>query len=196
MKTAIISGSVREGRESHKAALYLAQKLNDQGIETDLVDLPEEALPIFGDPYIESQKVDQKAEALGKRLQEADAMILVSPEYHGSLSGVLKNALDYFWAEFQDKPIGVTAVSAGKMGGINASVQIQHIILSLGAYPMPLKWQVSDVENVFDKSGRIQDVPTERAAKKFIKSFLWFSEALINHKDFEQNTLAGTGGFG
>jgi NAD(P)H-dependent FMN reductase len=64
-----------------------------------------------------------------EKLDQADASVFLSPEYHGSYSGALKNAVDYFSTEFRRKPIGVVAVGAGRMGGINASTEMQQLVL-------------------------------------------------------------------
>ncbi len=145
MKVAILLGSLRIGRQSHKIARYLKTRLHEKDVIADLIDLAENPLPIM---KIHPQHPPE-AQQISVRLQEADALLFVTPEYHGSFSGVLKNAIDYFWEEFQKKPIGVVTVSAGKMGGINASTQLQHVILSLGAFALPTKLLVPEIQTVF-----------------------------------------------
>lgn len=181
MKVAIITGSVRNQRKSHRAAYYITNKLSEGGVETDLIDLAETSLPILG---MQDEVSDFKAnvEHVGSRLDAADALIFVTPEYHGSISGVLKNALDHFWEEFKKKPIGVVAASAGKMAGINASTQLQHVILSLGAYPVPLKLLIPEIHNAFDGSFKPQNEQVVKSANKFLKEFLWFARALYEKK--------------
>ena len=115
-------------------------------------------------------------------MDSADAIILVSPEYSGSYSGVLKNALDYLLKEFHRKPIGTVAVAGGKFGGLNASHQLQSLILHLGAFPMPLKLLVPFVQNVFDAEDTLTDETLTKSFDNFIKEFIWFSEAISLHK--------------
>lgn len=119
---------------------------------------------------------------LSEQLQQADALLLVTPEYHGSFSGVLKNALDYFWAEFTKKPTGVVAISAGKLGGINAATQLQHVVLSLGAFALPTKWLVPEVQLAFDDAFQRLQAQVERTATAFLDDFLWFAQALQRAK--------------
>ena len=185
MNVIIVLGSVRKGRQSDKIASYLKSKLEEKNISTDLLDLSEDPLPILEDKSGQSLQIEERIGQVSKRLHRADAMIFVSPEYHGSFSGVLKNALDYFWAEFKKKPIGVVTVSAGKLGGINASTQLQHVILSLGAYPLPIKLLVAEVQQAFDESLLPLGTSLARSAEAFVSEFIWFSEAITTKKKEE-----------
>ena len=186
MKIAILLGSVRMGRQTHKAAYYLKKKLENRNIETDLIDLAEEPLPVLKERVGHHPDPPENAVEISKRLHEGDALLLVTPEYHGSISGALKNAIDYYWNEFQKKPIGVVAASAGGFGGINASTHLQQIILSVGAYPMPLKLLIPQVHDAFDESYEPQNENIEQSAENFLDEFLWFADALHQKKIAEQ----------
>lgn len=183
MKVTILLGSVRSGRQSHKAAYYVERALEERGIETDLIDLAKFPLPILGVSDENDPKTKKNIEEISGRLKAAHALIFVTPEYHGSLSGVLKNAIDHFWEEFRKKPVGVVAASAGRMAGINASTQLQHVILSLGAFPVPLKLLVPEIHNAFDEEFLPQNEKIVTSAKNFLDEFLWFADALVQKKN-------------
>jgi azobenzene reductase len=183
MKVAIILGSVRIGRQSHKIADYLEKILAKRGIEADLIDLAKNSLPIFGERSVNLPEFSENIQQVSLRLEQSDALLFITPEYHGSFSGVLKNALDHFWLEFQKKPIGVITVSAGKMGGINASTQLQHVILSLGAYPLPLKLLIPEVHHVFDGSFQPFSENIVKSTTKFLDEYLWFADAIYQKKN-------------
>jgi azobenzene reductase len=185
MKVAILTGSVRPGRESHKAAYYLKNKLSERNVETDLIDIIDYPLPVMGHHNDGNADIPELVRDLSDRLHAADAIIFVTPEYHGSISGALKNTLDYFWSEFSKKPIGVAAASAGKFGGINASNQLQHVILSLGAYPVPRKLLVPEVQTAFDNSYTPQNDQLIRSTETFLDEFLWFAESVYQRKERE-----------
>lgn len=182
MKITIVIGSARLGRQSHKVAYYLEKILKERDIQTELIDLGKESLPIMDEQVEEGSELADKIQAISRRLEEADALILVTPEYHGSFSGVLKNALDYFWAEFKKKPIGVVTASAGKMGGINASTQLQHVILSLGGFPLPLKLLIPEVQDAFNESFEPVRAGIDGRAHKFLDEFFWFADAVYRQK--------------
>ena len=180
MKIVVISGSVRIGRETHQVAEYLTAKLQENtSVEVHLVDLMNYPLPIMAETYGNLQQMPKGLKELQVLLQTADAMVWVSPEYHGTCTGALKNMLDYFWGEFHRKPIGVAAAATGRMGGINASTSMQQLVLSIGGYAMPLKLIVPFVDKAFDGKGVPIDGDVENGFVNFAEEFLWFAEAIV-----------------
>jgi NAD(P)H-dependent FMN reductase len=182
MKYAIILGSIRIGRQSHKIAYYLEKKIKQQGIDVLMIDLAEHPLPMMEDDNGKVHNPAGDISIIGAQLKEADAMILVSPEYHGSFSGVLKNALDFYWAEFKKKPIGVVTTGSGKMGGINASTQMQHVVLSLGAYPLPTKLLIPEIQHAFNDQFEPLRDDIIRNSDRFLNEFSWFANAIVKAK--------------
>ncbi len=182
MKVVILLGSVRTGRQSHKIAYFLKKKLLTRGFETDLIDLSKDELPIFGTDETDERKLTQTIQHISQQLRQGDALLFVTPEYHGSFSGVLKNALDYFWAEFQKKAIGVVAVSSGKFGGINAANQLQQVILSLGGIALPAKLLVPEIHASFDDDSEPLHDHVVTRTEKFLDEFLWFADAIYRKK--------------
>lgn len=183
MKIAIISGSVREGRQTPKVTQALTKHLQAQpDITVELIDLAEYALPMMTERLNKLQNPKKELTTFARQVGEADAILFVTPEYHGSYSGVLKNAVDFLWKEFQRKPIGSVTVASGRMGGINASTELQLLILSLGAFPMPLKLLVPFVQNAFDPEGELIDDNLTKNLASFVSEFIWFAEAIVLHK--------------
>jgi len=179
MKISILIGSIRDDRQSHRLAFYLEKVLTEKGTSVDVIDLSQTPLPLFGNKENENNNI----QIIGKRLKNSDAILFVTPEYHGSFSGVLKNALEFYGAEFYKKPIGVATASAGKMSGINASVQLQHVILSMGAFPLPVKLLIPEIKDAFDDTYTPLRENISVSAEKFIKEFLWFAEAIAQKKN-------------
>lgn len=183
MNILILSGSVRNGRRSHDVALELQKRFIGSGMpQTVLLDLAAYRLPVFEEAYTEGREMPEGLPEIQQQLDRADAMIFLSPEYHGSYSGALKNALDYFWKEFFRKPIGVVAVASGRFGGINASSEMQQLVLSLGAFPMPYKLLVPMVQHAFAENGDIRDEFLSKSLDKFVAEFCWFAEAICDKK--------------
>ncbi len=183
MKITVILGSVREGRQSHKVAIELANKFATQNeIAVELIDLADLNLPMMTERISKMANPPENITQFSQSVENADAIVFVSPEYNGSYTGVLKNAIDYLFKEFQRKPIGVVAVAAGKFGGINASHLMQTLVLSLGAFPMPMKLLVPFVQNAFDTEGNLIDETLTKSFDSFVKEFIWFAEAITLHK--------------
>ncbi len=183
MKVVILVGTVRAGRQSQKAALYLQKEFIKRNIETKLIDLLEYSLPIMEERLTRNANPPEAAKKIGEQLKNADAIVLITPEYHGSFSGALKNALDYFGPEFARKSVGVVTASGGKLGGINASVQLQHVVLSMGAYPLPQKLIVPEIQNAFDEEMNPTTELLRKQSDKFIEEFIWFSHAINSAKN-------------
>ncbi len=182
MKVAIILGSIRIGRQTHKIAYYAEQKLKERGVETVMIDLADHPLPFMDERATRPEIETEEIAAMGTQLREADAILLVTPEYHGSFTGVLKNALDYYWSEFARKPMGVIATGSGRMGGINASTQLQHVILSLGAYALPFKLLIPEVQHAFDEHMQPLREDVVKNTRRFLDEFMWFANAIVQYR--------------
>ncbi len=183
MKIALLLGSVREDRKSDRVAYHLLRLLEGHpGIDATLLDLVEYPAPILITRWKKDQTPHPALPALSQHLMEANGLIFISPEYHGSYTGVLKNAIDHFWEEFKRKPIGVVATGSGRFGGINGSTEMQQLVLSLGAFPMPKKLIVPFIQEAYDLNGIPQDARTDQEARSFVEDFLWFATALHTAK--------------
>ncbi len=183
MNILIISGSVRTGRKSHDVAVELQKRFISSGqLGTHILDLAVYNLPVLEEKYETGGDMPPGLAEIKQMLDAADAMVFLSPEYHGSYSGAFKNALDYFWKEFERKPIGVVAVASGRFGGINASTEMQQLVLSLGAFPMPYKLLIPTVQNAFDEKGQIAHDFLSANFEKFVSEFTWFAEAITDKK--------------
>lgn len=183
MNIAIILGSVREGRRTEQVCLYLQEELNREvGVEAHLMDLASYELPILTDRWAEQDPPPRDLATFSAQLKAADGIILASPEYHGSYTGVLKNALDHFWKEFKRKPMGVVATGSGQYGGINASLHMQQLILHLGGYPLPYKLLVPHVNRAFDEEGIPLTEGLIKTTRNFIQEFMWFVGAIAKAK--------------
>lgn len=179
----IILGSVRMGRESHKATNELKKRFVAAGFtNTEVLDLAKYNLPIAEERYGKTATAINGIDNAQAILAKADAFIFVSPEYHGSFSGVLKNFLDYFGDEFKRKPIGVVSVSTGRFGGINASTEMQLLVLALGAFPMPLKLLIPSIHLTISEAGHVKEDFLNTNFDKFIQEFIWFATAIVSHK--------------
>lgn len=93
-------------------------------------------------------------------------MILATPNYHGTLSGVLKNALDLMsMQEFEGKVVGLVAVSGGRMGGANTLNTVCAIGRTLHAWVIPWEAWVYDASSAFAADGSLGDAAIEERLK-------------------------------
>ncbi|MGF9697533.1 NADPH-dependent FMN reductase [Paenibacillus sp. MABNR03] len=129
MKIIILAGSNRKNATSTRLGEYAVEVIRSQRHEASLFDLYQTPVPFYAPD--EKQADDDNLAELNSRMLEADAIILSTPEYHGSISGVLKNALDHLsQAHFSGKPV-LSISSAGGAVGVSSLLQLQAIVRNL-----------------------------------------------------------------
>ncbi len=187
MNIAILSASTRMGRQTHKVALGLQKYLQPfDHLQSVLVDLMEYKIPLFEETLTRHPDPSDALRELGAILARADAMLFVTPEYNGSYSPALKNAVDHFnKTEFARKAIGIVTVTNGAMGGIRAGLALQHLIPALFAYVVPQMLLVPGVQTKFDDEGNLIDPAFEKNVANFTREFLWLAEAVYEKKKDE-----------
>jgi|HigsolmetaAR203D_1030402.scaffolds.fasta_scaffold00601_4 azobenzene reductase len=135
MKVVAIAGSNRSGSTSTRLAKYIVAAIRQQGVRADLYDLHQNPVPFYSpdDAYEDHDGLL----ALKRMTAAADGIVLASPEYHGGISGVLKNALDHLGKEhFSGKPV-LSATSSGGPVGISSLLQLQAIVRNLHGINSP-----------------------------------------------------------
>jgi chromate reductase len=155
MKILAIAGSLREG--SHNVRLLReARRLAPQGIEV----IPWDGLrwmPPY-DPGMDIDPAPVAVAALREAMAHADAVLISTPEYNGSTTGVLKNALD--WASrpwpgnaLRNKPVAVLAASEGSFGGVWAQADVKKVLGIIGARVLDEGLALPYAQDAFDQSG-------------------------------------------
>jgi len=109
-----VSGSLREGSNTLLLVNKTLEYAREAGAETRLLDLREYPLPLYEahHNYDEHEFVSQVI----KLVDDCDALVLGSPEYHGSMSGAMKNFMDFLYREFAGKVAGLVSATGGSQG--------------------------------------------------------------------------------
>ncbi|MCA9303943.1 MAG: NAD(P)H-dependent oxidoreductase [Phycisphaerales bacterium] len=172
IRVAVISGSLRKGSFNTLLARYVAKHM--EGVTIDEISLAELDLPMFSED-LEAESFPEAALELKRRMIAADAILIASPEYNGSISGALKNAID--WASrpregeaplacFKGKIGGLLAASPGAIGGLRGLRHVRQILTQLQMHMVPTEFALGTAHAAFDENGDIKD---ERSAS-FAKS--------------------------
>lgn len=131
MNIVVINGTPRKKGRTRIAATYIAQKY-----KAVLLDVSTMNLPLYNGDDEQYEREDVKT--LKKTIENADGILLMSPEYHSGMSGALKNMLDFLSSsEFSHKPVGLIAVSGGGKGGINALTNMRTVMRGVYANVIP-----------------------------------------------------------
>ena len=137
-----VGSSLREGASSTSALSIALDFAKNQGAETRLLDLKQTKLPLYVPTSNQSLSEIDKVQ---DDVNWSDALILSTPDYHGSMSGAMKNFLDYFWAEFAGKTFGYICASHEK--GLTAMDQMRTAVRQCYGWSLPYGISVSDSED-------------------------------------------------
>ncbi len=165
MKIVGLSGSLRKG-SYNSAALRAAEALAPEGAVIEIAEIGD--LPLYNDD-VRAAGYPGPVERLRRQIAEADAVLFVTPEYNYSVSGVLKNAID--WASrppnqpFDGKPVAIMGASGGLFGTARAQYHLRQMLIFLNAYPVNKpEVMIGQAGGKFDAEGRL----TDEATRKFV----------------------------
>lgn len=175
---AIISPSVRKGRNSHRVALYIRNFLREKNIATPvLIDLAVYNFPLFDERLKYQETPSEGMLDFASRIQSADGVIIITPEYNGGYPASLKNAVDLLYKEWQRKPVAFITVSNGDFGGTQSITALQFVLWKIGALSVPVSFRIPNVQDAFDENGTPADKDaTDQRTSAFIKELLRFVE--------------------
>jgi FMN reductase len=157
-----IGGTIRAGSSTEKALACSLRTAEAGGAETKLLGGQFLAtLPIF-DPRPGS--IAESQQALAEAVRGADGVIVASPGYHGSLSGVVKNALDTLEITrddpspyFQGKPVGIIITADGWQAAGTSLMAVRAIIHAMRGWPTPFGAALNATAGLFDEAGDCRD---------------------------------------
>jgi chromate reductase len=170
-----IAGSLREG-SYNRALLRAARDLAPEALEIRiferLVDIPlyNEDVRARGDP--------EPVVALKEAIQQADAILWVTPEYNFSIPGVLKNAID--WASrppdtspLNGKPVAIMGATSGTWGTVRSQMHLRQVCVFTNMLPVNKpQVLVARAESKFDANGRLTDETTRRFVRQLLEALV------------------------
>lgn len=176
-----ICGSLRDVSFTRLSLNKALEGASEFGVDTQLIDLRKFDLG-FCDGRSDSSTYPEDVHQLKQKVSEAQGIILGTPEYHASFSGVIKNALDFMsFNEFEGKMVGLIGVSGGMMGATNALNSLRNIGRQLHAWVIPQQVSIPSAHNAFDSSGKLTDKNLEERLLELGRNVAQFS-TLINSK--------------
>lgn len=164
----VVEGTVRDGRKSIYPARYVTERFQEKGHDAELFDMKDYEIPLFTNRRSMISDPHPDVEAFGQKVEAADSLVIVTPEYNHSIPGPLKNLLDYLYLEYEDKPFSYITVSAGGFGGVRALSHLHDITLDLNAHPGP-DLPISNVTDVFDDDSTLIDDAYEEKFEEFVE---------------------------
>jgi len=143
-----VVGSLNRTSSTRLIITHVARQLKETGAAVDVLDLLEEPLALFNP---DSSHTAESFPALQARVHAADAYVLGTPDYHGSISSAMKNFLDHFWREFAGKLFATIVASHEK--GLTVTDQLRTVARQCYAWSLPYGVSFADQADV--KDGKI-----------------------------------------
>lgn len=173
-----LAGSLRSG--SFNQALLraaVAECPKEAALEVESI----RGIPLY-DGDVEAQGIPDKVTELKNRVAQADALLLVTPEYNNSIPGTFKNAIDWMTRPpadvprvFRDKPVGVIGASPGAYGTVLSQTAWLQVLRTLRTRPyFGQLLYVGGAEKVFDASGGLVDDTVRRRLRAYLEGFVAF----------------------
>jgi chromate reductase len=176
MKFFIFAGSARKRSLNLKLAEVASQIAGAfPNVEAQLLSLRDFDLPLYNGDFEEARGVPEPARELGASIAESSAVILVSPEYNGSIPGPLKNALDWVSrldpSPFSGKPFLLLSASPGKAGGSRGLAHLRASLEGMGARVNPDSFSLPRAHRAFDPEDGLADPARIKKLTEILKGF-------------------------
>jgi chromate reductase, NAD(P)H dehydrogenase (quinone) len=169
MRILALAGSMRSGSFNRKLLNVALESLRGQA-EVDQLDLRGIRMQLYDGDLEASDGLPEAAREFKRRIAQATALLIVTPEYNHSIPGVLKNAID--WASrppdnpFKGKVVQLMGASPGAMGAVRGVIATRLVLNALFAIVLPTIVQVARADQAFDDAGRLKDAKTAAQVEK------------------------------
>lgn len=179
VRVAVIVGSIRQDRFCPTPSNWIAdQARSREDLAVDLVDLADYDLPVVLGGNDENAPQPESVSELGQRLAPADAFVVVTPIYNRSYPASLKNAIDWFYTEWQLKPVGFISYG-GITGGLQSIDALRSVFTEFHSVPLRDSITFANFWETFDHDGRPVDTErTSRLANGFLNQLVWWAQTL------------------
>ncbi len=176
MKSKILAfaGSTRTDSFNKKLVRVAAAGASEAGTDVTVIDLKDFQMPLYDEDLERQEGLPPNTQKLKDLMLAHQGFLISSPEYNSSVSGVLKNTID--WTSrprndepplvcFQDKIVGLMSASPGALGGLRGLVHVRAILENMGMIVLPSQVAVSKAHEAFDGQGNLNDKKQEQKIK-------------------------------
>jgi NAD(P)H-dependent FMN reductase len=166
-KILAFAGSTRTGSYNKLLVRLAAEGARTAGAEVTLIDLHDYAMPLFDEDLESGSGLPEAARKLKALFREHDGLLISSPEYNSSITGVLKNAIDWVsrtetedeppLVAFRGKTAAIMSASPGGLGGMRGLVHLRALLGNIGVLVLPDQVAISSAHTAFDAVGNLTD---------------------------------------
>lgn len=169
------AGSTRKDSYNKKLVRIAANAARSAGADVEFLDLKNFPLPLFDEDLEKESGIPENAQKLKKLFIAADGFLISSPEYNSSISGVLKNTIDWIsrpvpgeapLAGFMGKSAVLMSASPGALGGLRGLVAVRSILDNIGVLVLPDQIAVAKAFEAFNDDGSLKDAVQQASVEK------------------------------
>ena len=187
-KIVAFAGSLRAGSFNKKLLAVAIEGARAAGAEVTVVDLRDLALPLFDQDIEDASGLPAGAKEFKALLVASDGFLIASPEYNSSITGALKNAID--WASrsesddepslvaFHGKAAALCSASPGALGGLRGLVTVRSILGNIGVHVLPNQVCIPVAHEAFDESGKLKDARKAKSIAALAAGLVEFARKL------------------
>lgn len=184
IKIVLIDGAIRKESSTRKLVFETAARFDRERTNVTIIDQSVIKLPLYDDnPELQS---DAEVQHLLSSVASADVVVLSSPEYHGSMSGALKNVLDWcahVQGEFAGKVVGIIGGGAS-LANSGANIQMMMATRAMHGWLIPdILVSVTNIWDAFDSNGTILDAKLKTRLEQFTQKLTRYGELFRDHRD-------------
>ncbi|CDZ81778.1 FMN-dependent NADPH-azoreductase [Candidatus Rubidus massiliensis] len=175
-KILAFAGSLREGSYNKKLVKVAIKGAEAAGAKVTFIDLKDFPMPILNQDEEDSQGLPENAKKLKKIMLEHDGFLISSPEYNSSISGVLKNFIDWTSRQetkdepplscFVGKVAALLSASPGQLGGIRGLVHLRSILGNINVLLLPQQKCISQAHEAFNEDGTLKNNKQQKEVEK------------------------------
>ncbi|MEC7838670.1 MAG: NAD(P)H-dependent oxidoreductase [Chlamydiota bacterium] len=161
------SGSLQKKSKNRMLLDTAIKGAKNAGASVIVIDLQEFPLPIYNEDYEKENGLPENVKALKKLMKDSDGLLIASPEYNSSISGALKNMIDWvsrressdepMLDSFNGKVAAIMSASPGGLGGIRGLIHLRSILSCINVLVLPQQYALSSAHTAFDESGSMID---------------------------------------
>jgi len=171
IKVLAFAGSLRKG-SYNKALIRTALEVAPENVAIEIFGL--EGIPPFNQDFVTNPP--QRVVDFKEKIRNSDALLIATPEYNYSISGVLKNAIDYASRPKEDtplegKPVAIMSASTGRFGGARAQYHLRQIFVFLNMQPVNRpEVMLSDASHNVDADGKVTNEQTRQLIRQLLEA--------------------------
>ena len=173
-KILAFAGSTRTDSFNKKLVKIAAAGAKEAGADVTIVDLRDFQMPLYDEDLEKQEGLPSNTRKLKELMSSHSGFLIASPEYNSSISGVLKNTIDWTSRQsddespvscFKDKVAGLMSASPGGLGGLRGLVHVRAILENMGVLVIPEQIAISKAHEVFNSDGSMKDPKQEQQIK-------------------------------